>query len=86
MPAVTSLLAGLWRDQGWSFRKVKHFFFTTKYADMFWQPPGIILNMCLGPLQGKSGRGGKLTPPSKSAELVQSQRGDDVRAVMPPLL
>jgi len=34
-PKVTSLLAGLWRNQEWSFGKGKHFSFTSKDADEF---------------------------------------------------
>ena len=48
---VTSLLAGLWRNRCWKFRKGKHFFFTPKHADQFWDPTGILLSriLCIFP-------------------------------------
>jgi hypothetical protein len=39
---VTSLLTGLWRDQGWSVSKAKQLF-SPKPADQFWGPPSFIL-------------------------------------------
>ena len=42
-PPVTSLLTGLWRDQGRSVGKAKQLF-SPKHADQFWGPHSILLN------------------------------------------
>ena len=44
-PAVTSILVGCLKNEGWRVGEGKYFSFTPKHADQFWHPPGILLNL-----------------------------------------
>jgi len=56
---VTILLAGLWRNRFWRFRKGKHLYFTAKHVDQFWHTHNILLSKSLCHLPEQSGRGVK---------------------------